>query len=97
MFLTIKLCTHTELFEIELFIGIKMDLALNDLQMLICRKIKKQKTNSVYLILRRDQCFLLVVPGYAAKFQLELVYFEEVLDHLRTTTLYQTSNQGMNK
>ena len=27
-----------ELFEIELFISIKMDLALNNLQMLICHK-----------------------------------------------------------
>ena len=32
MFLTIKLCTYGELFEIELFICIKMDLALNNLQ-----------------------------------------------------------------
>ena len=37
MLWTIKLCTYakTELFEIELFICIKMDLALNDLQKLM--------------------------------------------------------------
>ena len=38
----IKLCT--ELFEIELFICIKMDLALNDLQWLICYKSKPNQT-----------------------------------------------------
>ena len=40
MFWTIKLCTYanTELFEIELFICIKMDLALNNLQRLIYNK-----------------------------------------------------------
>ena len=40
MFLTIKLCTHAKLnlFEIELIIYIKMDLALNNLQRLICHK-----------------------------------------------------------
>ena len=38
MFLTIKLSTHAELFEIELIICIKMNLALNNLQMLICLK-----------------------------------------------------------
>ena len=38
MFLTIKLCTYAELFEIELTICIKMDLALNKLQRLICHK-----------------------------------------------------------
>ena len=40
MFLTIKLCTSlkTELFNTELIIYIKMDLALNNLQWLICNK-----------------------------------------------------------
>ena len=40
MFLTIKLCTYAKLnfFVIELFICIKMDLALNNLQRLICHK-----------------------------------------------------------
>ena len=40
MFLTNKLCTHAklELFEMELIICIKMDLALNNLQRLICHK-----------------------------------------------------------
>ena len=37
MFLTTKLCTQTELFEIEL-ISIKMDLTLNKLQRLIWHK-----------------------------------------------------------
>ena len=53
MFFTIKLYLHsncvllcyTELFEIELIIYIKMDLALNNLQMLICQKKKNQPTN----------------------------------------------------
>ena len=49
MFLTIKPCTHakTELFEIELIIYIKMDLALNNLQGLICHKTQttNQPTN----------------------------------------------------
>ena len=45
MFLTIKLCIHAKLkvFEIELIIRIKMDLALNKLQVLICNKT--QTTN----------------------------------------------------
>ena len=44
MFLTIKLYTHeTELFEIEQIICIKMDLALNNLQMLICHKTQTNK------------------------------------------------------
>ena len=40
MFLNIKQCTHAkkELFEMELIICIKMDLALNKLQRLICHK-----------------------------------------------------------
>ena len=40
MFLTIELCFLglTELFEIELFICIKMNLSLNNLQRLICHK-----------------------------------------------------------
>ena len=38
----------TELFEIELFICINMDLALNNLQMLICHKTKTNiQTNGV--------------------------------------------------
>ena len=47
MFWTIKLCTHTKLnfLKIEMIIGIKMDLALNKLQKLICRKI--QPTNQL--------------------------------------------------
>ena len=47
MFLTIKLCTH-ELFEIELSISIKMDLALNNLQRLICHKTP---TKPIWLVL----------------------------------------------
>ena len=42
MFLTMKLYTY-ELFEIELLICIKMDLALNNIQKLICHKT--QQTN----------------------------------------------------
>ena len=34
----------TELFEIELFICIKMDLALNNLQWLMCHKTKQNQT-----------------------------------------------------
>ena len=41
--LTVYLC-KTELFEIELFICIKMDLTLNNLQWLICHKIKPNQT-----------------------------------------------------
>ena len=44
MFLTIKQCT--ELFEIELLICIKMDLALNNLQRLTCHET--QTTNQPY-------------------------------------------------
>ena len=47
MFLTIKLCTYAknELFSIEQIIYIKMDLALNNLQRLICHKTKQTKPN----------------------------------------------------
>ena len=48
MFLMIKLYLWlTELFEIELFISIKMDLALNNLQRLICHKTQTNKQNIV--------------------------------------------------
>ena len=40
MFLTIKLCTHA-----ELIIYIKMDLALKNLQRLICHKTHQTKPN----------------------------------------------------
>ena len=44
MFLITKLYLYlTELFEIELFIYIKMDLALNNLQRLICHEIQTNK------------------------------------------------------
>ena len=46
MFLTIKLCT--QLFEIELTICLKMDLALNNLQRMICHK--NQLTNQLNYI-----------------------------------------------
>ena len=41
---TVYLC-KTELFEIEQIIYIKMDLALNNLQRLICHKTQKNKPN----------------------------------------------------
>ena len=51
MFLTIKLCTHLfELFEIELFICIKIDLALNNLQMWICHKPQTNNNNLIVLM-----------------------------------------------
>ena len=45
MFLTIKLCTYAKLncFTIEQIIYIKMDLALNNQQRLICHKTKQTK------------------------------------------------------
>ena len=52
MFLTVKLyLCLTELFEIELIIYIKMDLALNNLQRLICHKTQqtKQPTNENFM------------------------------------------------
>ena len=46
MFLTIKLCTYAKLkFSIEQIIYIKMDLALNNLQGLMCRETKQTKPN----------------------------------------------------
>ena len=50
---TLKLYIYeTELFEIELFICMKMDLALNNLQRLICQKKKpnKEKKNKFIII-----------------------------------------------
>ena len=49
MFLTIKLWTHAKmnLFEIKLIIYIKIDLALNNLQRLICHKAKPNQTNTL--------------------------------------------------
>ena len=46
MFLTVKLCT--ELFEIELFISIKMDLALDNLQRLISHETQTNKKILAY-------------------------------------------------
>ena len=51
MFLTIKLCTYAELFSIEQIIYIKMDLALNSLQRLICHKTKQTKPNQTNYII----------------------------------------------
>ena len=47
MFLTIKLCTYAKLncFSIEQIIYITMDLALSNLQRLICHKTKPTKPN----------------------------------------------------
>ena len=48
MFLTIKLCTYAKhLFSIEQIIYIKMDLALNNLQRLICHKTQQAKPNQL--------------------------------------------------
>ena len=51
MFLTIKLCTYAKLncFSIERIIYIKMDLALNNLQRLICHKTKQTKQTKLKL------------------------------------------------
>ena len=49
MFLTVFLC-QTELFEIELFNCIKMDLALNYIQSLICHKTQTNKLDQTNLI-----------------------------------------------
>ena len=56
MFLTIKLCTYaeTELFSIEQIIYIKMDLALKNLQRLICHKTKQTKPN-IYICIYRNE------------------------------------------
>ena len=43
MFLTIKLCTYA----IEQIIYIKMDLALHNLQRLICHKKTNKQTNQI--------------------------------------------------
>ena len=47
MFLTIKMCTHAKLnfLKIELSICIKMDLALDNRQMLICHKTQPTNQN----------------------------------------------------
>ena len=45
MLLTVKLCTKTELFEVELFFCIRSYLALNNLQRLVCHKTQTNKPN----------------------------------------------------
>ena len=50
---TVYLC-WTELFEIELFICIKIDLALNNLQWLKCHKIKPNQENKWLLWYRNN-------------------------------------------
>ena len=51
MFLSIKLYSClTELFEIEMFIYIKMDLALYNLQRLICHKTETKKKILIGLV-----------------------------------------------
>ena len=51
MFLTIKLYTYVKLnfFSMEQIIYIKMDLALNNLQGLICHKTKQTKPNQTLM------------------------------------------------
>ena len=53
MFLTIKLCIYAKLncFPIEQIIYIKMNLALNNLQRLICHKTKQTKPNQTKFVL----------------------------------------------
>ena len=46
MFFTIKLWTYAKLFKIELFICIKLDLALNNLQRFIYHKTQTNKQGS---------------------------------------------------
>ena len=46
--LTFKLCTYVKLFEIKLFICIKMDLASNNLQCLLYHKTKPNQTLSSF-------------------------------------------------
>ena len=48
----------TELFEKELFMSIKMDLALNNLQWLICHKTKPNQTKP-----NQNDANLLTQPG----------------------------------
>ncbi len=55
----------TELFEIELFICIKMDLALNKLQRLICYLTKTNK-------LGEKKLFKSVVEGWAILYEKHL-------------------------
>ena len=65
MFLTIKLyLCSTELFEIKLFICIKMDLVLKSLQRLVCHKTQNKESNqprtmanTKYGILTRNATF----------------------------------------
>ena len=47
MFLTIKMCTHAKLNSLK-FICIRMDLALNDQQRLICHKPKQTNKHEPY-------------------------------------------------
>ena len=50
-FLTITLCTYAkQLFLIEQIIYIKMDLALNNLQRLICHKTQQTKPNQTLVL-----------------------------------------------
>ena len=62
MFLTIKLCTYAKVncFKIEQIIYIKMDLALNNLQSLICHKTKKTKPN-LFIYLYSQMCRIIVM------------------------------------
>ena len=46
----------TELFEIELLICIKMDLAINNLQMLICHKPKQTNKQTKLIFLQNTNC-----------------------------------------
>ena len=61
MFLTIKLCTHA-----ELVICIKMDLALNNLQRLICHKTQPTNENTKWFqVLLILNIFLSIVYLFA--------------------------------
>ncbi len=58
MFFTSKLYSYSnELFEIELIIYIKMDLALNNLQRLICRKTQTNYWSGNFVFKSDVLCF----------------------------------------
>ena len=76
---------YTKLFSIEQIIYIKMDLALNNLQRLICHKIKQNKPNNIDIL--KSEC--IKVAQNHPKYHLNPIF--DPLD--RTLTVTTTSFQ----
>ena len=93
MYLTIKLCTH--LFEIELIICIKMDLALNNLQRFICHNTQTAQPirNNIFMVY---PCYYKVLDG-REDILVEFPFFKDQYQHYYSNDIVTLSKERLDK